>query len=241
MSHIGAFEAKTHLPQLLRRVSAGERFVITRHGSPVAELIPFRPADTDKVRGRHRRPEGLSGDALSRRTLDSRHDRRRSRPLMSFVLDCSVAMSWVFPDEATEATDQLRESLVDGRAFVPALWPIEVANVLLVATRRRRIDRTEWSRISRNLEALPLVIDPRIDKPSLGRGVGHRPRPPALRLRRHVPGTGDSHATAAGHAGPRARHRRTRRRGRGADRHPAGMDPAPTPLRPESAPPPPRS
>ena len=79
---------------------------------------------------------------------------------MSFVLDCSVAMSWVFPDEATEATDQLRESLVDGRAFVPALWPIEVANVLLVATRRRRIDRTEWSRISRNLEALPLVIDP---------------------------------------------------------------------------------
>ncbi|MXW19135.1 MAG: type II toxin-antitoxin system prevent-host-death family antitoxin [Gemmatimonadetes bacterium] len=50
MSHIGAFEAKTHLPQLLRRVIAGERFVITRHGSPVAELIPFRPADTDKVR-----------------------------------------------------------------------------------------------------------------------------------------------------------------------------------------------
>ncbi|MXX72610.1 MAG: type II toxin-antitoxin system VapC family toxin [Gemmatimonadetes bacterium] len=40
------------------------------------------------------------------------------------------------------------------------MWPIEVANVLLVATRRRRIDRTEWSRISRNLEALPLVIDP---------------------------------------------------------------------------------
>ena len=79
---------------------------------------------------------------------------------MSFVLDCSVAMSWVFPDEATEATDQLRESLVDGRAFVPALWPIEVANVLLVATRRQRIDRTEWPRIARNLEALPLVIDP---------------------------------------------------------------------------------
>ncbi|MXW19134.1 MAG: type II toxin-antitoxin system VapC family toxin [Gemmatimonadetes bacterium] len=79
---------------------------------------------------------------------------------MSFVLDCSVAMSWVFPDEATDATDQLRESLVDGRAFVPALWPIEVANVLLVATRRQRIDRTEWPRIARNLEALPLVIDP---------------------------------------------------------------------------------
>lgn len=79
---------------------------------------------------------------------------------MSFVLDCSVAMSWVFPDEASESTDQLRESLVDGRAFVPALWPIEVANVLLVAARRRRIDRTEWSRIARDLEVLPIVVDP---------------------------------------------------------------------------------
>ena len=79
---------------------------------------------------------------------------------MTFVLDCSAAMSWVFPDEATESTEQLRESLVDGRAFVPALWPIEVANVLLVATRRQRIDRAEWSRIARNFAALPIVIDP---------------------------------------------------------------------------------
>ena len=79
---------------------------------------------------------------------------------MSFVLDCSVAISWVFPDESTESTDQLRESLVEGRAFVPALWPAEVANVLLVATRRQRIERAEWSRIARNLGALPIVIDP---------------------------------------------------------------------------------
>ena len=50
MSEIGAFEAKTHLPQLLQRVQAGERFVITKHNRPVAELIPFRPRDTAKVR-----------------------------------------------------------------------------------------------------------------------------------------------------------------------------------------------
>ena len=49
MSEIGAFEAKTRLPQLLRRVEAGERFVITRHGRPLAELVPFRPRDTRKV------------------------------------------------------------------------------------------------------------------------------------------------------------------------------------------------
>lgn len=49
VSEIGAFEAKTHLPQLLRRVEAGERFVITRHGRPLAELVPFRLRDSGKV------------------------------------------------------------------------------------------------------------------------------------------------------------------------------------------------
>jgi prevent-host-death family protein len=37
---VGAFEAKTHLSQLLDAVEAGERIVITRHGKPVAELAP---------------------------------------------------------------------------------------------------------------------------------------------------------------------------------------------------------
>ena len=50
MSEVGAFEAKTHLLQLLKRVEQGERFVITRHEHPVAELIPFRPRDTDSIR-----------------------------------------------------------------------------------------------------------------------------------------------------------------------------------------------
>ena len=56
---------------------------------------------------------------------------------MAFVLDCSATMAWLFPDEATDATERLRDSLVQDRAFVPSLWPVEVANVLLAATRRR--------------------------------------------------------------------------------------------------------
>ena len=40
MPEIGAYEAKTHLPKLLARVARGERFIITRHGLPVAELGP---------------------------------------------------------------------------------------------------------------------------------------------------------------------------------------------------------
>jgi prevent-host-death family protein len=50
MSEVGAFEAKTHLPRLLERVQNGERFVITKHGHPVAELIPCRKRDPDKIR-----------------------------------------------------------------------------------------------------------------------------------------------------------------------------------------------
>lgn len=49
MREIGVSEAKTRLPQLLRRVEAGERFVITGHDRPVAELVPFRPRDPARV------------------------------------------------------------------------------------------------------------------------------------------------------------------------------------------------
>ncbi len=41
---------RIYLPRLLRRVQTGERFVITRHGLSVAELIPFRSTDADKVK-----------------------------------------------------------------------------------------------------------------------------------------------------------------------------------------------
>ena len=40
MENVGSFEAKTHLPQLLERVAKGEEFTITKHGKPVARLVP---------------------------------------------------------------------------------------------------------------------------------------------------------------------------------------------------------
>ena len=44
MKTVGAFEAKTHLSQLLDRVAKGESIIITRHGEPVAQLVPAKPA-----------------------------------------------------------------------------------------------------------------------------------------------------------------------------------------------------
>jgi prevent-host-death family protein len=40
MTAIGVYDAKTQLPKLLDRVRRGERFLITRHGRPVAQLVP---------------------------------------------------------------------------------------------------------------------------------------------------------------------------------------------------------
>jgi prevent-host-death family protein len=43
MSTVGSYEAKTHLPGLLDRVAKGERITITKHGTPVAMLVPVDP------------------------------------------------------------------------------------------------------------------------------------------------------------------------------------------------------
>jgi prevent-host-death family protein len=43
MKTVGAFEAKTHVSQLLEDVGNGEVFTITKHGVPVARLVPMEP------------------------------------------------------------------------------------------------------------------------------------------------------------------------------------------------------
>jgi prevent-host-death family protein len=47
---IGAYEAKTHLPALLERVARGEQFTITKHGRPIARLIPVGRTGPDRRR-----------------------------------------------------------------------------------------------------------------------------------------------------------------------------------------------
>jgi prevent-host-death family protein len=50
MDTIGTFEAKTHLTQLLDRVAAGEEITITRHGTPIARLVPVNPTSPRRIR-----------------------------------------------------------------------------------------------------------------------------------------------------------------------------------------------
>ena len=50
MEAVGAYEAKTHLAQILDRVAGGEKITIARHGVPVAILQPADPAKQTPVR-----------------------------------------------------------------------------------------------------------------------------------------------------------------------------------------------
>jgi prevent-host-death family protein len=49
-SSVGSFEAKTHLVALLGRVAQGERITITRHGNPIARLVPVEPETKSDVK-----------------------------------------------------------------------------------------------------------------------------------------------------------------------------------------------
>ena len=58
---VGAYEAKTHLSELLEKVEAGEEIVITKYGAPVAKLVPVKKeASTEERAAAIRRIQKLS-------------------------------------------------------------------------------------------------------------------------------------------------------------------------------------
>jgi hypothetical protein len=60
--------------------------------------------------------------------------------MAAFVVDASATLPWCFADEATAATNAPLARLRRGdEAIVPAHWPFEVTNALLIAVRRKRI------------------------------------------------------------------------------------------------------
>jgi predicted nucleic acid-binding protein len=79
---------------------------------------------------------------------------------MPFVLDSSVALAWLLPDEGSDAVDQLADRLEQDTASVPAIWALEVGDALLVAQRRGRIKDDELARLIAALDSLPIEVDP---------------------------------------------------------------------------------
>jgi predicted nucleic acid-binding protein len=73
------------------------------------------------------------------------------------VLDSSIALSWCLPDES--GTDQIQQAVAASGAIAPMHWPLEVANALLMAERRQRIDAEFRNAALRDLAALPITLD----------------------------------------------------------------------------------
>jgi predicted nucleic acid-binding protein len=77
-----------------------------------------------------------------------------------FVIDASATLPWCFADEASDATNALLTRLrTSDEAIVPAHWPLEVANALLIAVRRTRISPDDVLDFLADLEVLPIRVD----------------------------------------------------------------------------------
>jgi len=89
-----------------------------------------------------------------------------------FVLDASVALTWCFKNEATEAADRMLERLADEEAYVPGIWHLEIANVLALSERRRRITPAHSAEFIAMLETLVIVVDEETPSRAFGRVIG---------------------------------------------------------------------
>lgn len=77
------------------------------------------------------------------------------------VLDCSILMAWVAPDEASDYTEKVRDAMTRHNVpvIVPPLFYLEVVNVLEVMQRRKRMDEQQVNRAVQLLGRLPVTVD----------------------------------------------------------------------------------
>ncbi len=79
---------------------------------------------------------------------------------MAFVLDASVALAWCFPDESNAYADVVLQRFKSETAMVPTIWPLEVANALVVGVRRSRLTPEHMATMAQLIQELPIDIDP---------------------------------------------------------------------------------
>jgi len=75
------------------------------------------------------------------------------------VLDGSLTLAWAFEDESDAYAEAVADALEKVPAMVPGLWPLEVANALLVGERRKRITEAKVTQFLTLLQSLPITVD----------------------------------------------------------------------------------
>lgn len=79
--------------------------------------------------------------------------------MSQLVLDGSMAVAWVFEDEADATALAVREQVARHGALVPTHWRLEVANALIMAERRGRLREEDRVGTLADLAVLPIEID----------------------------------------------------------------------------------
>jgi predicted nucleic acid-binding protein len=87
---------------------------------------------------------------------------------VSLVLDSSATLAWVYSEETTQAISEVLARLTDRGAWVPALWRLEVGNVLEMNVRRGRHDTTFRDAALADLAVLPISTDAETDRQAWG-------------------------------------------------------------------------
>jgi hypothetical protein len=80
-------------------------------------------------------------------------------PQDGFVLDCSVTLCWYFRDEVNDYAEQVQDQLAHVRAIVPVIWPLEVANALLMGERRKRSTEAQSTAWIQHLTTMPIEVE----------------------------------------------------------------------------------
>jgi predicted nucleic acid-binding protein len=79
--------------------------------------------------------------------------------LSKFVLDCSVVLAWIFPDEASVYADWVMEGTSTHQPVVPPVWALEFVNGLLNAERRGRIREADTDGYLADVAGVKAIID----------------------------------------------------------------------------------
>ena len=83
------------------------------------------------------------------------------------VLDSSVTLAWVLRDEQSSQADATLDQVAKIGGVAPALWWVEVRNVLVIAERRGRLTPEDTAVAVQALDALGIHLDHAPDNASL--------------------------------------------------------------------------
>lgn len=78
---------------------------------------------------------------------------------MPFVVDASVAATWLLPDEGNPVAEAAYRRLLTGSALVPSIWWYEMRNIFISNEQRGRISSEHTARALTLLAGLPIKID----------------------------------------------------------------------------------